>query len=83
MLNKYSEAEIQEALDELVANGDVIQKGDRYYAPDHLKDHKCTTPEQGNALEEMLSAFDLISGDFVSMAVLSDGIEVRVSRVDQ
>jgi len=76
----YNESEIQEALDELVATGQVVREGDGYRAPEEAKDFEKTTTEQGLAIETLIAAFDLAPGDFVSMSCLNDRVEVRVER---
>ncbi|PTX51917.1 hypothetical protein IQ03_01005 [Gemmobacter caeni] len=76
----YSESEIQEALDELVATGQVVREGDGYYVPEEAKDFGPTTTEEKLAIETLIAAFDLAQGDFVSMSCFDDRVEIQVNR---
>lgn len=79
----YSESAIQEVLDDLVASGEIVRVGDGYYCPESAEEGTPTNTEQGRAIEQMISAFDLVPGDFVSMSFFSDGVEVRTNRASQ
>lgn len=80
MIYDYTETEIQEALDDLVASGEVIKKGDGYFVPDHKRDLAPTDADQDRAIENLIKVFSFNPGDFVSMGFFEDGVEIRVNR---
>ncbi len=82
MLIDYTETNIEEALDDLVASGEVVKTAHGYFTTFHEAHFPATDPTQSRAILALILAFDLNPGDFISIGFYSDGAEVRVNRVE-
>jgi hypothetical protein len=70
----YTEAQIQETLDHLVAEGRIIQVEDGYYpAPGYESDRPHVSKTQGRVLHKLIEAFDMAPGDTFSFEMSMAG----------